>query len=167
MHMLLAANRYWEVRPIFRQQRISSYISPPTTGTETEIVEVSASVLPSAGKGSPSRFIDVKVHLEIAEGWHINANPASQDVLIPTSVSLDSQAPAAVVSVDYPKGKIVHFDFSEESLSVYEGKITIPVKLRLKSDESDENDVPLELHYQACNDLICLEPTTTKVRLDK
>ncbi len=163
MHMLLAANRHWDVRPIFRQQRIPSYISPPTTGTETEIVEVSASILPSGGKGSPSRFIDVKVHLEIAEGWHINANPASQDMLIPTSVSLDSQAPAAVVSVDYPEGKIVHFDFSEESLSVYEGKFTIPVKLRLKSDE---NDVPLELelHYQACNDQICLQPTTKKIR---
>ena len=168
MYMLLAANRYWDVRPFFRQQRLASYISPLTTGTETDTVKVSAFVL-SGGKGSPSRFIDVEVRLEIAEGWHINANPASQNMLIPTSVSLDPDAPAEMFSVNYPEGELVHFDFSEESLSVYEGKVTIPVKLQLKPDESEENDVPLELelHYQACNDQICLQPTTKKIRLGK
>ena len=168
MHMLLAANRYWLLRPGFTHQRIDSFISPPTTGTETEIVKVSASVL-SGAKGSPTRLVDVEVRLEIAKGWHINANPASQDVLIPTSVSLDPDAAAEIVSVNYPEGKIVHFDFSEESLSVYEGALTIPVMLQRKSDGSGKNDLPLdlEIRYQACNDLICLEPTTTKVRLGK
>ncbi len=167
MHMLLAANRYWFVRPSFRQQRIPSLVSPPTTGTETKIVEVSASVLPGGGKGSPSRFIDVEIHLEITDGWHINANPASQDVLIPTSISLDPDASAAVVSVNYPEGELVHFDFSGESLSVYEGTITISARLQGRSDDPEENDLPLdlEIRYQACNDLICLEPTTTKVQL--
>ena len=179
MHMLLATNRYlaedWtELQrtssPVSalpnRQQLIPSLVSPLTTGTETEIVKVSASVKPLA-KGPPYRLIDVEIHLEIAEGWHVNANPASQDMLIPTSVSLDSDASAKVLSVDYPEGEIVHFDFSEESLSVYEGKITIPMMLQLKSDVSHENDLPLdlELHYQACNDEVCLEPTTRRIRL--
>ena len=169
MHMLLAANRYWLLRPGFRQQRIPSFISPPTIGTETEIVTVSASVLSADGKGSPSRFMDVEIHLEIAEGWHINANPASQDMLIPTSVSLDPDALAKVVSVNYPDGEIVHFDFSEESLSVYEGKITIPATIQLKSNISEEKDSPLDLQlrYQACNDLICLEPKTIQIRVRK
>ena len=179
MHMLLATNRYlaedWtELQrtssPVSallnRQQLIPSLVSPLTTGTETEIVKVSASVKP-LGKGPPYRLIDVEIHLEIAEGWHVNANPASQDMLIPTSVSLDSDASAKVLSVDYPQGEIVHFDFSEESLSVYEGKITIPMMLQLKSDVSHKNDLPLdlELHYQACNDEVCLEPTTRRIRL--
>ena len=168
MHMLRAANRYWYLKPLFRQQRIASLISPPTTRTGIDIVKVSASVL-SGGKGSPSRFIDVEVYLEIAEGWHINANPASQDLLIPTTVSLDSDAPAEVVSVNYPEGEIVHFDFSGESLSVYEGKIAIPVMLQRKTDVSSGEDLPLdlELRYQACNDLICLEPKTIQIRVRK
>ena len=167
MHMLLAANRYWLLRPSFRQQRTPSLISAPIMGTDTEIVKVTASILPAGGKGSPSGFIDVEIHLEIAEGWHINANPASQDVLIPTAVSLDSDVPAEVVSVNYPEGKIVHFDFSGESLSVYEGRITIPARIQLTSEDSDEEDLPLdfELRYQACNDEICLQPTTRKIRL--
>ena len=162
MHMFLAANRYWLLRPSFRQQRIPSFISPPTIGTETEIVKVSASVLP-AGK----RIIDVDIHLEISDGWHINANPASQDILIPTAVSLNSDARAEVVSVNYPEGTIVHFDFSGESLSVYEGTITIPTTIRLKSNISEEKDLPLDLQlrYQACNDLICLEPKTIQIRV--
>ena len=168
MHMLLAANRYWDVLPFFTQQKIPSFVPPLTTGTETDIAKVSASVTP-LGKIPPSRYIDVKVHLKVAEGWHINANPASQDVLIPTSVSLDPDAPAELVSVNYPKGELVHFDFSGESLSVYEGTITISARLQLKSDDPEENHLPLdvEIRYQACNDLICLEPTTTKVRLGK
>ncbi len=162
MHMLLAANRYWPVLPFFRQQIIPSFVPPLATGTETDIVKVSASVTP-LGKFPPARLIDVEVHLEIAEGWHINANPASQDVLIPTSVSLDPDAPAELVSVDYPEGELVHFDFSGESLSVNGGTVTIPARLQRKSD----NPLDLEIRYQACNDLICLEPTTTKVRLGK
>ena len=164
MHMLLAANRYWDILPFFTQQKIASFVLPLTTGTETDAVKVSASVLP-AGKF----LIDVEIHLEIAEGWHVNANPASQDMLIPTSVSLDPDAPAELVSVDYPEGELVHFDFSGESLSVYEGTVTIPARLQRKSDNPEENYLPLdlEIRYQACNDLICLEPTTTKVRLGK
>ena len=158
MHMLLAANRYWDVLPFFTQQKIANFVPPLTTGTETDVVKVSASVLP-AGKFR----IDVEIHLEIAEGWHVNANPASQDMLIPTSVSLDPDAPAELVSVDYPEGELVHFDFSGESLSMYEGTVTIPARLQRKSDEP----LDLEIRYQACNDLICLEPTTTKVRLGK
>ncbi len=169
MHMLLAANRYWLLRPSFRQQRTPSFISAPIMGTDTEIVKVTASILPAGGKGSLSGFIDVEIHLEIAEGWHINANPASQDVLIPTAVSLDSDVPAEVVSVNYPEGKIVHFDFSGESLSVYEGRITIPARIQLTSEDSDEEDLPLdfELRYQACNDEICLQPTTIEIRVRK
>ncbi len=175
MHILLAANRYlaedWKkLQPVSPPAsallNLQPLASPPTSDTETEIVKVSASFRPR-GKSPPHRLIDVEIHLEIAEGWHLNANPASQDMLIPTAVSLNPDAPAEVVSVNYPEGEIAHFDFSEESLSVYEGKITIPVTLQLKSDVSPENDLPLdlELRYQACNDQICLQPATKKVQL--
>ena len=179
MHMLLAANRYlaedWTklqgasslVSVLPNQQlQLPSTVSPLTSGTE--IVKATASVK-SGGGITPSHPFDVEIRLEIAEGWHVNANPASQEMLIPTSVSLHSDALASVLSVDYPEGEIVHFDFSEESLSVYEGKITIPLKLQLNSDVSHEDVFPLdvELHYQACNDEICLQPTTKKIQVNK
>ena len=179
MHMLLAANRYlaedWTApqdTPSFvsalrnQQLRLPSADSPLTSGAE--IVTAAAS-LKSGGKITWSHPFEVEIHLEIAEGWHVNANPASQDMLIPTTVSLNADAPATVVSVNYPEGDIAHFDFSEVSLSVYEGKIAILMKLQLKSGASYENAFPLELelHYQACNDQICLQPTTRKIKLIK
>jgi uncharacterized protein YyaL (SSP411 family) len=179
MHMLLAANRYlaedWTklqgasspVSVLPNQQlQLPSTVSPLTSGTE--IVKATASVK-SGGEITPSHPFDVEIHLEIAEGWHVNANPASQEMLIPTSVSLHSDALVSVLSVDYPEGEIVHFDFSEESLSVYEGTITIPIKLQLNSDVSHESVFPLDLDllYQACNDEICLQPTTKKIQLNK
>ena len=179
MHMLVAVNRYlaedWtELQKtsspvpglLNRQLELPSTVSPQVSGAE--IVTATAFFKPG-GEIPSSRPIDVGIHLEIAKGWHVNANPASQNMLIPTSVSLASDAPAKVVSVNYPEGKIAHFDFSGESLSVYDGEITIGVRLQLNADVSYENAFPLELelHYQACNNHICLQPTTKNVQLKK
>ena len=73
---------------------------------------------------------NVVLQLEIATGWHINANLPGQDNLIPTTVRVAADAPVEIVDIAYPKGKTVRFEFSDKPLNVYENSLTIPIKLK-------------------------------------
>ena len=111
--------------------------------------------------------IVAEVQVKIAAGWHINANPAGQDNLIPTTIAVAEDAPVEVSEVKYPKGKSVHFEFSPEPINVYEKTFTIPVKLKQKPEMTINKDTPiiLKLDYQPCNETKCSFPATLDVPL--
>ena len=184
MHMLLALNRYLSTdwtkvgqtsKPQSAQFGLNTkkengvdlftlpkdFNNPLSPPSGERLVDCSASV----ALGNP---FDVTVELKIAQGWHINANPPGQEGLIPTTVSVSPDALVEIVSVNYPKGESVHFDFSDESLAVYTGDITIRMKLKPKSEVSREEAFPvnIELRYQACNDNQCLPPSTNTIQLN-
>jgi thiol:disulfide interchange protein DsbD len=91
----------------------------------------------------------------IEKGWHINSVRPLQSFAIPTALSLDP-ATAQLVRADYPQHIVKSFTFSGgDKLAVYEGTIQIPFVARLK-DATKE--LRVSLHYQACNDTVCLPP---------
>ena len=126
------------------------------------LVTVTAEVKEKDGEN-----FNVELALKIADSWHINANPPSQDNLIPTTVTVDADAPVEIVDVAYPKGKSIRFEFSSESLNVYEKSLTIRLRLRQKRNVTREKNVPitLKLTYQPCNDTECLLPQTLDIPL--
>jgi hypothetical protein len=93
-------------------------------------------------------------------GYHINANPASLDYLIPTTVRVPG---AAQAKTSYPQGTVFQPKFLSEGLSVYEGTVVINVELPKGALVSREN-LPIEIEVQACTDEICLPPATISVR---
>jgi hypothetical protein len=104
--------------------------------------------------GSALRLGDSRllVRLEIADGWHVNANPATLEFLIPTRIS--ARDPGASVEVSYPRGTRIHPRFSLEPLAVYEGVLEIPVQSRANE---------LVLTFQACDESTCLPPETLEL----
>ena len=118
-------------------------------------------------KGKSDEVFNVELQLKIASGWHINANPAGQDYLIPTTVELDAKAPVEIVDIAYPKGRSMRFEFSDEPLNVYEENLTISLRLKQKPDVQRKKNAPitLKLTYQPCNDTECLFPETLDVPL--
>ena len=91
----------------------------------------------------------------IENGWHINSNKPLDDFLIPSELKLDP-ATARLVRVDYPPHVLRSFTFSGDSkLAVYEGTVRIPFVARLQRGATS---IRAQLHYQACNDSICLPP---------
>ena len=190
MHMLLAANHYlstdWveaieteeeqhaEFALKLKEESGINPFSPPKalSGKEIalpsgdEVVKISVSIL-SKERISLQRPFDIEVQLEIDEGWHINANPASDDFLIPSTVSVSPDATVQVLSIKYPKGKLLDLSFSDQPLSVYEGVLTIQMQLQLKPGVSREEAFPvnLNLEYQACDDQRCLPPSTNTIQL--
>lgn len=98
----------------------------------------------------------------IESGWHINSNKPLDDFVIPTVLSLDA-ASADLVSAVYPPHTVRSFKFSgDQKLAVYEGTIQISFAAKLKGSDSIKG----KLHYQACNDNVCLPPRDAEVTID-
>ena len=99
----------------------------------------------------------IQIELDIASEWHINANPASFDFLIPTDIKIFVNGELLSTEVAYPAGEELGVGL-EDPIRVYSGK----VKLIAALDKVADNDIPtVEAVVQACNDSgLCLPPST-------
>lgn len=113
-----------------------------------QVVEAMATAGEPAGGWRP-----LEVRLRARNGWHLNADPASEDFLIPPRPEGELQG------VRYPPGKPFLFAFSERPLDVYAGEETLRGKLA-----AGANGVTLT--YQACDQRGCLPPVSRPRALD-
>ena len=109
---------------------------------------------------------NIDVELEIAAGWHINANPASLDFLIPTSLSASAGGRPLALTVDYPKGK--SFDIpalgGDGAIAVYAGDVDLRARWVGEETETPE-EIEISLRVQACNETgRCLAPADIRRR---
>ncbi|MFB6354935.1 MAG: protein-disulfide reductase DsbD domain-containing protein [bacterium] len=134
----------------------------PNNGKENVVsVELSTKRISFSGSDTAG----FKVVLRLGEGWHVNANPASLKYLIPTTVQLVNGNAVTVRDVDYPPGQSLQLGFASEPLSVYEGKVRIPVVFEKKESGSFPAKDVVKVRYQACNDEVCLRPRVKKYRV--
>jgi thiol:disulfide interchange protein DsbD len=137
---------------------ISSQIFPQSIDNKELIKLRSYSSLDKVIVGSE---LLIAVEINIAEGWHINSDKPKDDFLVPTSVLINGNNNIEFFKVAYPPAKEYKFDFSDNPVLVWEGKIFIPVKIKF-SDNSAFGSSPLviSVEYQACNNSTCLAPNT-------
>ncbi len=116
----------------------------------------------------PAATFEVAARLVVAPGWHVNANPASYDFLIPTTLQVSSDLPVEVASVMYPKARILRPTFAEDSLAAYADTVVIRAQVRLAPNPGAAagdgaggaaiDRLSLTLLFQACDDAQCLAP---------
>ncbi len=128
---------------------------------------VSSTLTHTARAVRPGQSVTLIIDIDILEGWHVNSSRPSLEYLIPTSVEFPEEAPARVVDVAYPEGKMVRLKFAGgERLSVYEGETVIRATIRpLPETPPGEATIPVRLTYQACSDTTCLPPETREFRV--
>ena len=97
---------------------------------------------------------EILVIMDITDGYHVNANPASYDYLIPTSVSFEG---LTSLRVNYPKPILFKAEFAPEGLNVYEGKVNLVAQFP-KGTLKKGQTLRATVAAQACNDKICLPP---------
>ncbi|MGZ5029917.1 MAG: DUF255 domain-containing protein [Methylobacter sp.] len=112
---------------------------------------VQVSVLEPTREG---KSLTVTAVLDIAQGWHINANPASLDFLIPTSVDVREDSGKADVKQAYPEARVMTTLLGD--INVYEGKVSIPVQVTLPNHIEN---LRLLVRAQACKEAACLAPS--------
>jgi thiol:disulfide interchange protein DsbD len=121
-----------------------------------ELVQLTGSVNQRSGDD-----VHGTVSATIESGWHINSNKPLDDFVIPTKLTFDN---AELVSAEYPAHTVRAFTFSGgQKLAVFEGTIRIPFAAKLKPGATS---IEGKLHYQACNDTVCLPPRDAHVTFD-
>ncbi len=90
--------------------------------------------------------------IKIKPGWHINSNSPLEEYLIPTQIKLDSKD---LEQQHYPEAKVKALAFNKAKLSLYEGDLSIKLKLPKVKKQTPHK---LSLNLQACSDKICLQP---------
>lgn len=98
--------------------------------------------------------------LRVDAGWHINANPASLDFLIPTRLTVISGGTPVPVTTDYPRGHNIDLGLAQP-IAVYSDEVRITAML---PDGVPAAPLQAALRVQACsNDGRCLMPSTLEV----
>jgi hypothetical protein len=109
----------------------------------------------SATSRSSGSHREIVITLEIEQGYHINANPASFDFLIPTSVTFADVRP---VEVRYPAPKLFKPSFTPDTLNVYEGTVQLVAKLE-DGALNGLRALRAAVNAQACTETVCLPPS--------
>ena len=113
--------------------------------------------------GSPLKLA-VKVSIE--RGWHINSDTPNDEFLIPTAFDLLSDRGYKISAIKYPEPLVLNLTFSDAPVSVFEGEFFIGVVMEAPEDlELGEHQIPVELYYQACDDVTCEPPKSAKASL--
>ncbi|WP_293625810.1 protein-disulfide reductase DsbD domain-containing protein [Salinisphaera sp.] len=99
----------------------------------------------------------IKIELEIDSGWHINANPASFDFLIPTEIEVLAGRRMLSTKFAYPSGDELDVGL-EEPIRVYSGDVDLTTTLE---EAASGYKHTVQAVVQACNDSgLCLPPST-------
>ncbi|MFT0532868.1 MULTISPECIES: protein-disulfide reductase DsbD domain-containing protein [Castellaniella] len=106
---------------------------------------------------------DGVVTLHIGKDWHVNANPASLENLIASTIMIEHNGSQRAAQATYPPGKSSDITIDGTDILVYEDGTVIPVK-NLDSTPGDH----MLVRVQACNTQgICLAPATIAVSGDQ
>jgi DsbC/DsbD-like thiol-disulfide interchange protein len=103
------------------------------------------------------------VTLRIVDGYHVNANPATYDYLIATSVGFDGLTPT---QVHYPVAILFKPAFAPAGLKVYEGEVTLSAFFP-KGTIGKDLEIRAIVSTQACNSEICLPPAKLPVAVER
>ena len=126
-----------------------------------ELVTVRAPALvtlPQGGEGL------ARLSVVVADGFHLQANPASAEFLIPLRFQLRAKGGVRATIPVYPPGEPYRVEGMPSELMTYYGTFEIVVHLRA-GDSAKPGDRTLRgtLRYQACDERSCRFPASVPV----
>lgn len=143
------------VAPVSKAPPVQVAVAAPEFPDTAAHVRVAASV-----RGAPEHD-EIVVTVKVAGGYHVNANPASYDYLIPTAVTFAGLTPSRVV---YPAPKVFRPAFARAGIKVYEGDVSIVAQVP-KGALARSETLTGTVSAQACNEEVCLPPAKLPLRV--
>ncbi len=107
------------------------------------------------------------VMLKIQHGWHVNAHEGLPESFIPLEVSPAPGSPLSIVGkVRYEAGIPKTLAGESKPFAVYQEATTLFLDLVLSpAVKTGMVSLDLQVHYQACNDQVCMAPSKVSVQL--
>jgi hypothetical protein len=126
----------------------------PTPQAQVVTATVEEAKLAAGGSG------EATVRLDIAQGYHVQSNPASDKFYVATELRMEPQQEGLTAGKPvYPPGLQRKLGFADKPLSVYEGSIRIKLPLRADAGASKgRRTLRAKVRVQPCNDEACLQP---------
>jgi hypothetical protein len=125
--------------------------------TPPDNADTTADVVGVRAERSSARTL--RVTLDIADGWHVNANPASMDFLIPTTIQALVAGEPLPLSVTYPPGRKIETSL-DETWAVYDDGMQLFATV---ADGLPPAPITVTARVQACHDQgRCLTPDTLR-----
>jgi Disulphide bond corrector protein DsbC len=129
--------------------------------TNAQSVSLSGSIA-TAKRGGTTK---ATVVMRIPGGLHVNSSRPGSEYAIPTSVR-PTGAGLKFGAVTYPRGRNRKFEFSENSINVYEGRVTFNFNVIVPANfKGNTIRVRVTVRYQACTDEVCYPPTSKTINL--
>jgi DsbC/DsbD-like thiol-disulfide interchange protein len=120
---------------------------------------------PEAVAAKAGSTVEVKLALQLRQGYHVNSDKPPDPYLIPLRLTWES-GPFTSTQVAYPKPDLHKVEFSAAPLPVYSGKFELVTRLKIAANaQPGLVNVPGKLRYQACDDRMCLPPRTVDLVL--
>ncbi len=127
-----------------------------------DIVRASASEIKVRAGGSA----EATVQITIANGYHVNANPATHSFLIPTKLDVTAENGISTGEPVYPAPLTKKFAFDEKPLAVYEGATTIKLPVTASATApKGAHTLRAKIRVQPCNDDACFPPRTVETSI--
>jgi len=109
--------------------------------------------------------VEVKLPLQLREGYHVNTNKPPDPYLIPLRLTWDA-GPITASEVLYPKPETLKVEFFAGLLPVFSGRFELVTRFKVApSVQPGLVNVAGKLRYQACNDRMCLPPKVIDLTL--
>ena len=130
---------------------------------ESQLVTIIPSKEVTVVKGQSAQL---SVRIKIKKGFHIQANPASDEFLIPTTLIVQAGKDIVPGKPVYPSGHPYRLIDSTEDLLTYEDEVEInlPVEV-LDSAPAGTTSVTGKLRFQSCDDRRCFAPRSISVEI--
>jgi hypothetical protein len=136
---------------------------PPTLAGPTTPVVVGHVARVALAYGTPS---EIRIPVRVATGFHIQANPASNQFLVPLALELAPVLGFAFGEPVYPQSRPYRLEGTDEDLNTYEGMIEIVLLLTV-TDAVPPGKYVIEgsLQFQACDSTTCMFPSSALVSI--
>ena len=111
----------------------------------------------------------MKITATLNEGFPANSHTPSDENLIPLKLTwnpLFKEGPAESAEVVFPKPRFEKVSFSPNPLSVFTGEFELVTRFKVPATAMPGPAALIgKVHYQACNDRMCLTPKNLDVAM--
>ena len=141
-----------------------SFFAPASANAQGGNVNVNGFY--STNKAQQGRVVEAAVVLDIPSGFHVNANKVANKFSIPTTVKVEAPNGVRVGAVSFPRGKVQKLSFSNEPLSLYEGRPVMRFNVTFPANfQTGVTELSAKVRYQACNNEVCYPPVTRTITM--
>lgn len=148
-----------ESQTVFRPVLPDPATLSPLVKDETAERPIKARIYPLFDKLERGGTCPIAVEITISPEWHINANPAQPDFLVPTDLKIRSPQKIKMTRVKYPAHELLNVQGSDMPYHVYSNRIFIYGLLEIDAAERAEaGELEIRIKFQACNETTCIAP---------